>query len=236
MPMKRQCGYRKKGGVYLTVPTSEDGAPVEMFLLDPSQPVELDALGIAPCGVRLIEKKGVWHVFDVVGQDNYPNVCDVIEEARWLGVSRRCELLDYSRLTKESRLVLIHQRAYIKNYAEYPKRFTAQEADDFRCPYRRHRIGTLDEMCVGLWWHDVVEGVERYEEACRNPVGRKLECGALYRCYGQPVEVTSEYQYTIFAIFPIGQIEVIEELDDRTHEKKIERARKADLPVSLVKE
>src|SRR5262245_17822038 len=234
--MKRQCGYRKKGGVYLTVPTSEDGAPVEMFLLDPSQPVELDALGIAPCGVRLIEKEGVWHVFDVVGQDNYPNVCDVIEEARWLGVSRRCELLDYSRLTKESRLVLIHQRAFIKNYQEYPKHFTIQEANDFRCPYKHPRVDDLDELCAGLWWHDVVEGIKPGEESHRDPVSRKLECGASYGCYAQPAEVKPEYQYAIFAIFPIGQIEVIEDADDRTHEKKIERARKSEFPVSLVKE
>ena len=234
--MKRQCGYRKKGGVYLTVPTSEDGAPVEMFLLDPPQPVELDALGIAPRGVHLIEKEGVWHVFDVVGQDNYPNVCDLIEEARWLGVSRRCELLDYSRLTKESRLVLIHQRAFIKNYEEYPKHFTSQEADDFKCPYKHHSIGNLDEMCAGLWWHDVVEGVESDQEDHRGPINRKLECGAIYGCYNRPPEITPEYQYAIFGIFPIGQIEVIEDPDDRTHEKKVERARKSDLPVSLVKE
>ena len=234
--MKRQCGYRKKGGVYLTVPTSEDGAPLEMFLLDPPQPVELNALGITQRGVHLIKKEGVWHVFDVVGQDSYPNVSDVIEEARWLGVSRRCELLDYSRLTKESRLVLIHQRAHIKNYVEYLKHFTRQEIDDFRCPYKHHRIDNLDEMCAGLWWHDVSEGVELDEERPRDPVSRKLECGASYRCYGQPAEVTPEYQYAIFAIFPIGQIEVIEDPDDRTHEKKIERIRRSELPVSLVKE
>jgi hypothetical protein len=149
--MKRQCGYRKKGGIYLTVLTSEDGAPIEYLLIDPPQPVDLDALGIVPRGVHLIEKEGVWHVFDVVGQDNYPNVCDVLEEGRVLGFSRRCELPDYSRLTRESRLVLIHQRAFIRNYREYLERFTEQEADDFKCPQRRHRVKNLEEMCAGLW-------------------------------------------------------------------------------------
>jgi hypothetical protein len=234
--MKRQCGYRKKGGVYLTVPTSDDGAPIEYFLIDPPQPVELDALGIAPRGVHLIEKEGVWHVFDVVGQDSYPNVCDVIEEARYLGVSRRCELLDYSRLTTESRLVLIHQRAYIRNFLEYLAHFSEQEAADFRCPRRYHQIGALEEMCAGLWRHDVVEGIERDEEGSRDRVSRRLECGAQYQCYGQPDEVTPEYQYAIFAILPIGQIEVIEDPDDRTHEQKIERARKSQLPVNLIQE
>ncbi|MGH9838175.1 MAG: hypothetical protein ACREEM_05265 [Blastocatellia bacterium] len=234
--MKRQCGYRKKGGVYLTVPSSEDGVPIDYFLLDPPQPVELDALGIAPRGVHLIEKEGVWHVFDVVGQDSYPNVCDVIEEARCSGVSRRCELADYSRLTKESRLVLIHQRAYIKNYPEYPKHFTEQERDDFRCPRKRHSIGALDEMCAGLWRHDLVEGVERDGSGSRDQVFRRLECGMPYHGYGRPAEVAPDYQYAIFAILPIGQIEVIEDPDDRTHEEKIERASKSGLPVSLVEE
>jgi hypothetical protein len=233
--MKRQCGYRKKGGVYLTVPTSDDGAPIEYFLIDPPQPVELDALGIAPRGVHLIEKEGVWHVFDVVGQESYPNVCDVIEEARWLGVSRRCELLDYSRLTSESRLVLIHQRAYIKNYVEYPAHFSAHETDDFRCPRRRHQINDLNEMCAGLWRHDLAEGIERNEGPCDRVI-RRLECGAQYSGYSQPAEVTPEYQYAIFAILPIGQIEVIEDPDDRTHEEKIERAGRSGLPVSLVQE
>src|SRR5262245_30270640 len=117
--LKRQCGYRKKGGVYLSVPTSEDGLPIEYFLIDPPQPVELVALGLSPRGVHLVQKDGVWHVFDVVGQDNYPNVCDVVIEAKALGVSRRCELPDYSNLSSESRLVLVHQRAFIKNHREY---------------------------------------------------------------------------------------------------------------------
>jgi hypothetical protein len=234
--MKRQCGYRKKGGVYLTVPTSDDGAPIEYFLIDPPQPVELEVLGVAPRGVHLIEKEGVWHVFDVVGQDSYPNVCDVLEEGRVLGFSRRCELPDYSKLARESRLVLIHQRAFIRNYREYLERFTEQEADDFKCPRKYHNLDALEEMCAGLWWHDVVEGIERDEGNHRDLASRKLECGALYHCYRQPVEVTPEYEYAIFAIFPTGQIEVIEDPDDRTHEKKLENARQSQLPVTLVSE
>lgn len=234
--LKRQCGYRKKGGVYLTVPTSEDGLPLEYFLIDPPQPLDLDELGIGPRGAHMVEKDGVWHVFDVVGQDNYPNVCDVVVEAKCLGVSRRCELPAYSKLSSKSRLVLIHQRAYIENYRDYLKRFTQQELDDFRCPQERHDIEALDQMCAGLWRHDVVEGVERNEEGHRDLVSRKLECGALYHSYGRPIDVTSEYKYAIFGVFPIGQLEVVQDRDDHTHEAKLEKAQKSGLPVSLVEE
>jgi hypothetical protein len=234
--MKRQCGYRKKGGAYLTVPTSEDGAPLEDFLLNPPQPVDLEALGIGPRGVHLIEKNGVWHVFDVVGQENYPNVCDVIIEAKTLGVSRRCELPDYSKLSPESRLVLIHQRAFIQNHLEYIDRFTEQEKDDFRCPRGRHDPDDLSEMCAGLWRHDVVEGVERNPEGHRDLVSRRLECGALYHCYGRPIDLTPVYRYAIFGIFPIGGIEVVRDPEGKTHEKKMLKTRKSQIPVSLVEE
>jgi hypothetical protein len=189
-----------------------------------------------PRGVHLIEKEGVWHVFDVVGQDSYPNTADVVEEARYIGVSRRCELPDYSKLTKDSRLVLIHQRAFIENYPEYIERFTEQERDDFKCPWKRHNIDRLEEMCSGLWWHDVVEGIERNEESCRELVSRKLECGVLYRCYGRPIDVVPKYRYAIFAIFPIGQVEVVDDRDDRMHEQKLEKVRESSLPVVLVSE
>jgi hypothetical protein len=234
--LKRQCGYRKKGGVYLTVPTSEDGMPLEYFLIDPPLPVDLEALGLSPRGVHLIEKDGVWHVFDVVGQDNYPNVCDVVVEAKNMGVSRRCELPDYSKLSSASRLVLIHGRAYIENYREYLERFSQQEVDDFRCPQERHRIGAITETCAGLWRHDVVEGIERDQEGRRDLVSRKLECGALYRCYGRPIDVTPEYKYAIFGVFPIGHLEVVRDPDDQTHEEKLEKAQKSGLSVQLVEE
>ncbi len=232
--MKRQCGYRKKGGVYLTVPTSENGLPIEYFLLDPPLAVELDALGIGPRGVHLIEKEGVWHVFDVVGQENYPNVCDVIEEARYWGISRRCELADYSSLTAESRLVLLHQRAFIRNFADYPPQFSEQERRDFRCPKNKHPIDSLEGMCAGLWRHDLVEGIEPVNN---DPsYRRRLECGVVYTGYRRPRDIEPEYQYAIFGIFPIGQIEVVADPDDETHEKKLERARQAQLPVRLVEE
>jgi hypothetical protein len=107
---------------------------------------------------------------------------------------------------------------------------------DFKCPRKRHEINRLEEMCAGLWWHDVVEGIERNEDGRGDPVHRKLECGAIYRCYGQPVDVIPEYRYAIFAIFPIGQIEVIVDPDDRTHERKLEQVKESQLPVALVYE
>src|SRR5262245_36141654 len=134
---ERGCGKRKAGGAYLTVDTSPNGSPIEHFLVDEPQPINIAELGITPRGVHLIERDGVCHAFDWVGQDSYPNVADFIEEARRLGVSRRCELPDYSKLTAESRLILIHARAWIENPEAYRAAMAGRE---LRCP-RRVKLG-----------------------------------------------------------------------------------------------
>jgi hypothetical protein len=91
-------------------------------------------------------------------------------------------------------------------------------------------------ICAGLWRHDVVEGIERDTEGHRDLASRKLECGALYHCYSRPIDVTPEYKYAIFGVFPIGQLEVVRDPDDQTHEPKLEKAQKSGLPVELVEE
>ena len=75
---ERGCGSRKKGGVYLTVAEGPGGKPIEHFLIDPPIPVDLQQLGIGPRGIHLVERNGVWHVFDVVGTKHYPNVADYV--------------------------------------------------------------------------------------------------------------------------------------------------------------
>lgn len=123
-------------------------------------------------------KVPVYHVFDIIGQDNYPNVADWIEEARRLGVSRRLELNaeEYGKLTPRSRLFLLHARAVINDPESYYKGMTDLEA----CRLQRagctkdlpkHEIqGGADYSfpdvasfvypdtptgCTSLYWHDI---------------------------------------------------------------------------------
>lgn len=235
---ERGCGKRKKGGCYLTVATGPDGAPFENFLVDPPIPVDLQKLSIGPRGVHLIERAGVWHVFDVVGRQHYPNVADFVEEARLMGISRRAELPDYSKLTPASRLILIHQRAYITNWDEMAAELCfAERYEEFRCPrsIANHRLEAPSgmEMCAGLWWHNVEEMEAETPNDCRIAGVRHLPAGIQYRGW-RSADLLTEYQYAIFGSFPLGSIEVVEDPDDRTHEPKLERARRASLPVNLV--
>ena len=235
---ERGCGQRKKGGVYLTVPESPFGSPLENFLIDPPILVSLAELGIGARGVHLIERNNVTHVFDVVGRKHYPNVADFIEEARLLGISRRAELPDYARLTAQSRLVLIHERAHIGNWTELYAAMSEPERAEFNCPshipaiYEQHQQHKA--MCAGLWWHDVEQMRDEEGTGCRLSGVRDLPCGATYRGWRADCNFFPEYHYAIFASFPIGAIEVVADPDDRQHERKMDLASRSTLPVNLV--
>ena len=121
-PISRACGRRFRGGVYAETRLSEDGLPIEFFVVDPPIPVEISQLGLASIGAQLIEITYTHHIFDIVGQEFYPYPADYVEETRHLGASRRLPAnLDFSRLGASSRLMLIHARAMIENFVEYPQ-------------------------------------------------------------------------------------------------------------------
>lgn len=114
----RGCGMRIAGGVYLEAMISEDGTgvPFASTIVCPPAPVDVNALGLSPIGVKLIEVNGVWHVFDWVGSNNYPTVASFVDEARERGISRRiAKTSDFDLITPASRLILIHAQAGIAN-------------------------------------------------------------------------------------------------------------------------
>jgi hypothetical protein len=152
---QRGCGYREPGGAYLAVPLVADGVPVEHFLIDPPAVVDGDALGLSAVGVTLVERDGVTHIMDIVGREHYPTVADFIEEVRRLGVSRRVSsTLEFSRVTSESRLLLLHPHADIANAPTFPTRRP--------CPCRipDHTPASYRAMCARLWDEEPLTGAE----------------------------------------------------------------------------
>ena len=119
------------------------------------------------------------HVVDWIGASHYPNVADWIEETIRFGVSRRISrATSFERLTRESRLILIHPRAWLDNAAEY---FAAREQarrdyaarEQARRDYAANALPWCPKhltdhvqaipptMCSSLWWEDIEGGVER---------------------------------------------------------------------------
>ena len=122
-PVPRGCGERTPGGVYVESGLSPYGRPLEEFLIDPPLPV--------PPGLDLIHKPQLWQrtlptgeiacdadgqpIVDLliwVGSEYYPYCPDFVEEVRRFGASRRLNPnLDLSRLSRASRMILVHPSA-----------------------------------------------------------------------------------------------------------------------------
>lgn len=160
LAVPRGCGTRKRGAVYGECGLSPWGRPLEHFIIDPPTRVDAAALGLHPIGVTLLAdpRTGACHVFDWVGEEHYPGVADFLEEARRFGVSRRLpRTLDFGRLAADSRLVLLHRRAWIDNASQY---FDARDTQRWEagCPKRlAEHVDAADPppMCAGLWWEDL---------------------------------------------------------------------------------
>lgn len=122
------------------------------------------------------QKETVTHVFDIVGREFYPNVADFIEEVRRMGLSRRLELEtsgNYARLSKRSRLFLLHARAVIGKPYEIYKHMGGLEKiriDRAGCPKALpiHKLDLsrlllhgkmLDAPgCSSLYWNVIQDG------------------------------------------------------------------------------
>lgn len=147
-----------------------------MLVLDPPVPIDIEAIGLQAIGVKMFERNGVYHILDWVGENHYPNVADFVEEALAVGVSRRMPSnLDYSRITPDSRLLLVHKKAFLDGRSDLQNSTPA-------CPsITPSHDGTIDgmvPMCVRHWWNDL-EGGTLVTEGGRE-VARALQCGASY--------------------------------------------------------
>lgn len=223
---ERGCGYRMAGGIYLeaTIGNDESGEPFAGTIVCPPAPVDVQALGLSPIGVKLIAINGTYHVFDWVGSNNYEHVADFMEEAYWMGISRRiAKTADFGLLTPESRLILIHSRAGIVNAAE----MRAAIGHPFRCPAGREP--DHDPACIGLSYHDFDQ-----DDLMSYIAGHRQNGGHSYRAEARPDGFTPVYTPAIFMSVPISQIAVVRDDIGRLHEDALSRLTGARVPVTLV--
>ena len=111
--IERGCGTRAEGGLYVCVPTSSTGIPVEAFVIDPPIPWSEGPFR----GARLHKRSnGVTDLLLWVGAEYYPTIADFIVEGSRHGFSKRVPThreADYSVLTSDSRILLVHPRAIV---------------------------------------------------------------------------------------------------------------------------
>lgn len=108
----RGCGYRIAGGIYWEWHADVDVPVIDGMVLDEPIMLDTEALGLTPIAPKLIQRNGVWHVLDWVGEQHYPTVDHFIDEARQRGVSRRlASNFNFARLSPQSMLLLVHRNA-----------------------------------------------------------------------------------------------------------------------------
>jgi hypothetical protein len=258
LPNGRACGMRKPGSIYIESRPGPDGLPLEHFLVDPPVEYRVPTLGIA-----LLERDGITHLGDWVGEESWPNVADFIEEVRRGGYSGNANnIQNFGVLTQDSRILLVHTRAgmsvedYLayreqwvdvtvaidnwsgepKTYSPCPKQYGGTMADT--AIYRRHLQwnGIPDQTCCGVYWNDIVDGDPTGNED-RNPrMVRRTLPSFSYWAACRPESVKPNYFAAIFLSLPLTNIVVIEDPDDRKHERALVRCQNAGVPVYLVEE
>lgn len=199
IPVQRGCGRRQKGGCYAECGLGPGGRPIEAFLFDPPILVP-DGFNVPNRGVLLTERGGVWHIIDRIGNEFYPSPADFVEESLRYGVSRRLpNNIDFSKLTAESRLLLVHDRAWVENCADFAP---------WRCPkhLEHHAFDQSPPMCAGVWWEDVRD-VNALAPGIRH-VRRQMP-GFDYEARRVPDGVEGQYRQAFFASFPIHRLAVV---------------------------
>lgn len=248
--MARACGRRKKGGIYSECPLGESGKPIEEFLFDPPAPLNID---LAPQGVKMIEREGVWHLVDWVGSSHYPNVADFVEEVRRMGMSRRLpQTTPFERLTLRSQHFLVHSRAIVAHPEMYrPPRVGVDTNDTlsrgpYQCPKNiaSHVAGVEvresfhHPMCAGIWWEDL-DPFELFIEPSvpgSRIVTREIPCGTYEGLCSPGDPKQREYVPGYFAAFPIWNLQVIRDPEHGRHEAALENAARAGIDVEVADE
>lgn len=154
MQKTRLCGYRVEGGVYAECSLSPVGEPLEYFLFDPPIKADPDALGMSAIGVKAFQRQGVNHVADWVGADSYPGPRSFLDEVRKMGLSRRIpKTFDFTLLTPESRIYVLHPKGWNKRYATLMQtEYVCPKENIEHLPELVQEADLVPEMCSGIWW------------------------------------------------------------------------------------
>lgn len=253
---ERGCGTRAKGGIYLECGTGGGiGLPMWSLIQDPVLPVDPDELGLQSLGVKFFEMEGVWHILDMIGEKHYPNSADFLEEMVRLGLSRRiARTEDFSLLTPESRIFLVHPKAYDPNLQDMRTVPPMSGGTLWPCPTGKHDPAEQSE-CAGLQWVTLrkgdTEGVprggllgdkaEEYPEWAPRPIPAGEGAGRRERPSFTYIGRERKGDFTltpgIIAVCPLERIAVVNDDNDAAATAdSMNKAGESRLPVKLEEE
>lgn len=221
IPVKRGCGVRTQGGAYWEYGLPR-GVDPGAFIIDVPQPLP-PGFRLAARGVQVVKYGSAYHVVDWVGREHYHNLADFLQEVFLFGVSRRIPgSTDFEKLSPASRILLVHERAIVRNSRAY---------EPYTCPLRRH--DPVVAGCAGVWWRDIEGGAPIPAPGDPDRVRRAMPSFS-YVARARPAGVAPAYESGIFASFPASRFAIVRS-PNGAHEAVAARVRKAaGIPVAEV--
>ncbi len=187
--MRRGCGTRKPGGVYICCGLSPFGVPLDHFIIDPPLAHE----GTTTRAPIVFEKDGHNHLLFWVGEQFYPYPSDFIEEVRRFGASKRVAIsFPIERLDEGSMMFFVHRKAIIEHYQGLP--------EPQYCPKDNPSHRNNMEYCIG----------HSYQIAPANQGDGRRQIGdTIYEVYPADAGATGglEFKPGVFLRLPVTHID-----------------------------
>ena len=235
--VRRGCGSRKEGGVYIECGLSPGGSPIENFLFDPPLTIGsgIPAEWLMPHRAPILfERDGAWHVVIWVGSDAYPSIWDYIEEVRVAGSSRRVSTtFDFSKLGPFSRQYFVHEEgandvdAIVSTLC--PIRVPARVSPSTG-PEALHPLDGPGVKCIGFTKYLPAPTPGEYREVIEadGTRTRTLPCGRSYTLFPPP-DTTMVAEPAVFLQLPITGVAMVNKGDGSFPQPTEERVRKANV-------
>lgn len=251
----RGCGKRVPGGAYLVTNLGPSGRPLNEHLFCPSWiPVDTEGNRVYPgaVGMTLMENpwhKGIYDLWDWIGETYYPYFPDFWEEVRMHGLSRRVSPnANFSLLTNQSYIIGFHRKGVLSGTELLYKNLKKDWVEDTfmdKCPCKKHfPDDDSEEVCVRFLWQLVDEEKDYENRLHAVSLPRSMDKNMDFYMAGYIPNWIKERNYKTewlpAAMFrlPIHGIEVIEDPVEGIHENTVENILNSatTLPYRVVRE
>jgi hypothetical protein len=251
--IRRGCGKRVAGGIYITTEVGREGIPVNAFLFDPPW-VPVDGKGLVHypgrVGLHMVEnpwEDGVVDIWDWIGATYYPYFPDFWEEFCRYGLSRRISIsADFDLLSTDSQIIGFHPMGILQGteelYTDLDTEHVYGTGMDL-CPHNKEHDTPENRFCIRYLWQLIGTLSEDGERLHERQMPQGGEPQFTYDVAYAPWWISrKKYKadWIPAAMFhlPIHGIEVIHDPVSGLHEQAVEKLEQSvtNLPFTIVKE
>ena len=222
--LPRGCGLPQVNKSYAVVDVKDGkvaGVPVWAFAICPTMPLP-DDFDLAKQGMELRprqkyvlnpdmstsivteknrEGKDIYDVWDWVGENNYPNAMDWLEEVMKLGFHQLVQrTLRFDLLTPESNYYAVHAHAGIKNSEQYWLNLKDRNCPKDNPDHMAISTAAYDQTCHRILYNALIDGEPEKDS---DIVTRKMPA---FQYSGKAVMPDTEFYPAAFFKLPIGRL------------------------------